>query len=69
VRAGRRLVLRILVAESTDPAHRRHALLKCREATIRTAASAGAVVRTPRIILGFGSRDYPGRCDEDCERK
>src|SRR5438552_1040653 len=53
-----RLVLRILVTESADPTHRRHALLKCREPAIRAAASAGTVISTPRIILRFGSRDH-----------
>jgi hypothetical protein len=67
--AGWSLVLSVLVAESADPAHGGHALLKCREPTIRAAAAAGAVIRTPRIILGLGLRDYPGCRERDCQYK
>ena len=50
------LVLRIAVAEPANPAHGVETLLKGCETAVRAAAvSAVAVVRAPRIILGFGA--------------
>jgi len=54
MRPGWRLVLRIWLAITAEPARGVHALLECHKPAIRAAAAA-AVVRTPRIVLGFGA--------------
>jgi hypothetical protein len=46
--------LRIWLAITAEPARGVHALLECHKPAIRAAAAA-AVVRTPRIVLGFGA--------------
>jgi hypothetical protein len=67
MRPGWRLVLRIRLAITAEATRGVHALLKCCKAAI-CAARPTAVNRAPGIILGFGSRYYPGCCDEDCQR-
>jgi hypothetical protein len=47
--------LRIPIAKAAEPARGFHALFKCYEAAICTAANRSFTVnRTPRIVLGFG---------------
>jgi hypothetical protein len=52
---GRRHVSIVLYAESTDPTDSRHTLIEADEATIHAPArTAGAILRAPGVILGFG---------------
>jgi hypothetical protein len=69
MRPGWRLVLRISLAKAAEPAGGIHALLKCCKAAICAAARPTAVNRAPRIVLGLGSRHYPGSQDENCQHK
>jgi hypothetical protein len=66
MRAGRGLVLRILIAEAAYPSYGFHALFKAREAAI-VGGIARIKNRAPRIILGLGARSYCNRSDPDSQ--
>jgi len=55
MRSGWRLVLCIDVAKAAEPASGGHALFKAYETAIRAAAFLAAIIRAPRIVLGFGA--------------
>jgi hypothetical protein len=61
-------VLRIRLAQAAEPACGVHALLKCYEATVCTAASSD-VNRAPRIVLGFGWSGEHSCPSNNAERK
>jgi hypothetical protein len=68
--AGWRLVLRIGLAKAAEAARGLHALLKCYEAAICTAAGRPAIVnRAPRIVLRLGSRAYCNSSDISCQQE
>ena len=59
MRPRRWLVLRISIAEPTDPTYRVQTLLKGCEAAIRPAAAhAASIIGAPWIILSFGGCPY-----------
>jgi len=68
--SGWRHVLRIGLAEATKPARGCHALFKCCEATVCTAAAPPtAVNRAPRIVLSLGWSVEHSRRSDDTEYK
>jgi hypothetical protein len=67
--SGWRLVLRVRLTEAAEPARGVHALLKCCESAICTAAAhPTAVNRAPRIVLSFAGSDEDGCCSDNAER-
>src|SRR5438105_8349731 len=52
-RPRRGLILCVTIAKTAYPAHRVQALSKRCEPAIRASGAVGAVVRTPRIVLGL----------------
>lgn len=70
MRPGRGHVGVILHAESTHPPDGRHALIEADEATIHAAAvHTAAVLRAPRVILGFSYGAKHGCCGENTKRE
>ena len=65
----RRHVLSVSIAETAHAAERGHALLKAREATIRTPAAdiAATVVSAPRIVLGTRTVAKCSGADDDAK--
>jgi hypothetical protein len=63
--------LRIRLAEAAEPARGFHALLKRCEAAVRAAAThrTTAVVRAPRIVLGFAWSVQRSCCNDNTYRK
>jgi len=62
----RRLILCVGLAEAAQPARGVHALLKCCETAICTAASPSTAVKgAPRIVLGLSWSDVEHSCRRD----
>src|SRR6516165_2827778 len=67
--SGWRYVLRIRLAQATEPARGFHALFKCCEAAICGTAKSVAINRAPRIVLSFCWSVQHSCCDDNTERK
>ena len=67
MRSGRRHVLRIRLAVATEPTRGFQALFKRCEAAV--CATFPAVIRAPRIVLGFGWSVEHSCCSNNAERK
>ncbi len=64
---GRRDILVVPLAKTSDPADRRHALCETDKAAIRRAAVPAAILGAPRIILRRGGNCKSNGSGENCE--